>query len=124
MIKRCTISISVLMCVTVNLFAYWITTYVQSLQKIEGPIHPGSRVNVTFDVSFYLITAAGGVSVLATACNCLQRPKAYGSEQLRHRDAYFDDTEALLAATPATFMQESFSHQVNVNLPPPPPYTP
>jgi len=118
--------LTVIMCVTINMFVYWITTYVQVLQKMKGSAHPGSRIEVTFDASFYLITAAGGMSVLATACNCLRKPKNYGTEQFRNQDMYFDDTEALLGATQAANMEESVSPLSNFpsNYPPPPPYTP
>ncbi len=32
------------------------------------------QVEVQFDVSFYLVAGAGGMSVVAAACNLLRRP--------------------------------------------------
>jgi len=118
--------LTVVMCVTVNLFAYCITTSVNRLQ-MSSRLHVGSAVIVTFDASFYLITAAGGLSVVATACNCLRRPMVPTAEHTRFRDSYYDDTEALLAPMAN---EEGSLHPAVMNsfppppMPPPPPYTP
>ena len=109
----------VVMCVTINLFVYWITDAVQKLQ-LSTRLHVGSRVDVNFHVSFYLITAAGGMSVLATACNCLRRPRVY--EQVRPRDRYLEDAEDLLPPTASEELAPPLSSVPN--FPPPPPYTP
>ncbi|BFY98200.1 hypothetical protein BsWGS_01240 [Bradybaena similaris] len=111
--------LTVVMCVAIDMFAYWITSNVEKLQ-VSTRLHDGSRVEVTFDASFYLITAAGGMSVIATACNCLRRHSVYNvSDSARHADhVYFDDVEALLPPLPSS---DSGSHS---NYPPPPAYTP
>lgn len=110
----------VVMCLAIDMFAYWITTDVEKLQKASR-VFEGSKVEVTFDVSFYLITAAGGMSVIATACNCLRRHSSYEmSESSRHAadHIYFDDVEALLPPSPTS------EHSSQSNLPPPPAYSP
>ncbi|CAL1525949.1 unnamed protein product [Lymnaea stagnalis] len=112
--------LTVVLCVTINLFTYWITTAIEKLQS-SSRLHDGSKVQVTFDVSFYLVTAAGGLSVLATACNCLRRHTMYEStESSRNPDyLYFDDTEALIPPpSPSTDVASL------TNFPPPPAYTP
>ncbi|KAH9492728.1 hypothetical protein Btru_026176 [Bulinus truncatus] len=112
--------LTVILCVTINLFIYWITTAIEKLQTTSR-LHEGSEILVTFDVSFYLVTAAGGMSVLATAFNCLRRHPANESiEPSRNSDyLYFDDTEVLLPPVSPTTDFASLS-----NFPPPPAYTP
>lgn len=124
--------LSVIMCVTINLFTYLITTTVEKLQ-IATRLHPGSKVVVTFDASFYLITAAGGVSVLATACNCLRRHSIYSSSSSSSSSSHRtilsadhlcdDDTESLLPLPPSTPMFDNEMDMI-ADLPPPPAYTP
>jgi hypothetical protein len=111
--------LTVVLCVAIDMFAYWITTNVESLQ-VSTRLHDGSRIEVTFDASFYLITAAGGMSVIATACNCLRRHSLYDvPEPSRDADhVYFDDVEALLPPVPSSDPPSHF------NYPPPPAYTP
>lgn len=113
--------LTVALCVSVNLFCYWITKSVETLQNASR-LHPGSRVEVTFDASFYLITAASGISVGAVACNCLRRQPFYSTsrEPARPQDhfLYDDDNEALLSA--------DYSNNLSpvTDYPPPPVYTP
>lgn len=64
--------VSVILCVIIDLFCYWLVSEVLFLQKMTK-LHTGSKVTVTFDISFYLIAAAGGMGVFATALNCLRR---------------------------------------------------
>ncbi|XP_013079049.2 transmembrane protein 127-like [Biomphalaria glabrata] len=106
--------LTVILCVTINLFIYWITTAIEKLQTMSR-LHEGSKIQVTFDVSFYLVTAAGGMSVLATAFNCLHRQtENETSESSRGSDyLYFDDTQVLLPPVTPT-----------ADLAPPPAYTP
>lgn len=56
----------------INGFCYWVTEQVKELQKTTR-MHLGSKVEVGFDISFYLVAGAGAISVIATACNCLRR---------------------------------------------------
>ena len=112
---------SVLVCVGITLFLYWATVDILSLQRRI----PESGAKVSFDVSFYLITAAGAMSVIAVACNCLCR-KIPGMEPVPARtildDQFNEDTENLLAIAPPSFHGHDFSPMAR--LPPPPPYAP
>lgn len=107
--------ITVILSVVINLFCYWLTTEIESLQK-ETKHHPGSKVIVDFDVSFYLVTAAGGVSVLATAFNCLKRPTLYEDSQ---GESLLDDYDGMDILPPLVPEPPPL-----LNLPPPPAYTP
>ena len=113
--------LAVLVCVGITLFLYWATVDILNLQRQI----PQSNAKVSFDVSFYLITAAGATSVIAVACNCLRR-KISGAEPPPARtildDQFNEDTENLLAIPPPSFHGHDFSPLAN--LPPPPPYTP
>jgi len=103
--------VSVILSVTINLFCYWLTTEVEELQK-KTKLHPGSRVLVNFDISFYLITAAGGLSVIATAFNCLRRHPVY--DDSGQGEQLLDDYDGL----------EAVMHPELSQPPAPPPYTP
>ncbi|KAK3610416.1 hypothetical protein CHS0354_016595 [Potamilus streckersoni] len=106
--------ITVIITVVINLFCYWLTTDVEHLQK-ETKRHTGSKVDVTFDISFYLVTAAGGVSILATAFNCLKRYPIYEDSQ---GESLLEDYDGM----DATFTGGDLSPLSN--LPPPPAYSP
>ncbi|XP_060064954.1 transmembrane protein 127-like [Ylistrum balloti] len=107
--------IAVIMCVIINMFCYWLTAEVQALQK-HTKVHIGSKVNVNFDISFFLVAAAGAVGVLATALNCLRRYPAYDDSPSEALLDDFDGMEGLLAPEPDASPM--------ANIPPPPAYTP
>ncbi|KAL4231964.1 hypothetical protein ACF0H5_009541 [Mactra antiquata] len=107
--------ITVILSVVINLFCYWLTTEVESLQK-QTKHHPGSKVIVDFDVSFYLVTAAGGLSVIATAFNCLRRHPVYEDNQ---GEALLDDYDGMDVLPPLPVPDPHI-----LNLTPPPAYTP
>jgi len=111
-----------------NLFCYWATTEIEQLQKDTKP-HPGLLVIVDFDISFYLLTAAGAISIVATAINCLyQYPQPptvsdnHSSAQLEALLENYDGMEVLPPPLPAA-VPPADPAPVS-NLPPPPPYTP
>ncbi|GFS20147.1 transmembrane protein 127-like [Elysia marginata] len=113
--------LTALLCMLINMFTYWITVYVDKLQQ-RHPLHEGSKVVVTFGVSFYLITFAGFFSVMGTASVCLRkRPLQHHRSCARSCDypVTLDDTEALLSSLAAP--EESSADTQDV--PPPPPYT-
>lgn len=121
--------VTVLMCVVITLFLYWVTVVVSSLQDESLLESAKDMPQVSFDVSFYLITAAGVMSVVAVACSCLRRypflehegqPSARAVAILDEQ--FNDDTENLLGVTPPSFPGHDLSPLAN--LPPPPPYTP
>lgn len=101
--------ISVILCVIISLFCYWLIVEVSRLQKMTK-LHVGSKVEVTFDISFYLITAAGAMGVIATGMNCLQRnPSLDNQSEALLQD--YDGVDFHIPPEPQT-------------IPPPPAYTP
>lgn len=121
--------VTVLMCVVNTLFLYWVTVVIVSLQQEAMSESAQYMPQVSFDVSFYLITAAGVTSVVAVACSCLRRYPFLDAEQQPSARAvaildeqFNDDTEHLLGIPPPTFHGHDLSPMAS--LPPPPPYTP
>lgn len=107
-------------CVIINLFCYWLTVEVYRLQK-DTKLHIGSKVKVTFDVSFYLVAAAGGVGVIATAMNCLRRYPTHDQQAESLLDEY-DGMEGAFPGLPPPDIPVGQSSPMS-NLPPPA-YTP
>lgn len=97
---------------------YYVTTLIEGQQELSR-MHPGSRVEVKFDISFYLITAAGSIAVLATAANLLHKPQTLDEESVNGLLEDYDGLETFSIGYPS---------RVDVSpmhfLPPPPPYTP
>ncbi|XP_045189484.1 transmembrane protein 127-like [Mercenaria mercenaria] len=106
--------VTVILSVVINLFCYWLTTEVETLQK-ETKAHPGSKVIIDFDISFYLVTAGGGLSVIATAFNCLKRHPLHEDSQ---GESLLDDYEGMDILPPPV------PEPPLLNLPPPPAYSP
>lgn len=109
--------VSVILCVIINLFCYWLTEEVSGLQR-RTKFHVGSKVEVTFDISFYLITAAGAMGVIATAMNCLKRFPTHD----HMTEALLEDYDGLEGVFPVP-PPEAQSSPLS-NIPPPPAYTP
>ena len=76
-----------MICVTINGFCYWASQRILEIQSATKP-HRGSKEVVTFDVGFYLISAAGAISVIGASCNCLKR---YPSRSNEHTEHLLDD---------------------------------
>lgn len=113
--------ISVLLCVVVNGFCYWATEHLEDLQK-KSKQNKGSKVEVEFSVSFYLIAAAGAMSVIATACNLLKKPSLRdhrSSHPYERLNTVPDDSDILtqmgLSDDDGSYVPSSA---------PPPPYSP
>lgn len=84
----------------------------RSLEITIYEMNPHVNVQVAYEYGCYTITAAGAVSVLATACNLLQPQSSIQEDNQRHR--LVEDWDGL----------ETFSVGMR-NIPlPPPPYTP
>ncbi|XP_013411328.1 transmembrane protein 127, partial [Lingula anatina] len=109
-----------LVCVTVNGFCFWEAQLIKDLQE-KTKHHAGSKVEVHFDVSFYLVTAAGAVSVIAVACNLLQRyPPIHDSRRSSDRHRLMEDFDGMEVIPP---LGAELIPPVT-NVPPPPPYAP
>jgi len=122
--------LTVVVCVTVNGFSFLVTQLIDRLQNETKSAT--SKVEVRFDVSFYLVAAAGALSVIAAACNLLRRYRnPYESSPphllhqrdallpIHHRDPLLRSVDGLDChpLTPDYYAPMS-------NLPPPPAYTP
>lgn len=110
--------LTVLLCVTINGLCYWVTQIVHTIQK-ETRQHMGSRIQIRFEMSFYLIAAGGGMSVAATACNLLRRPHFSSSTQ-----SDVCDHQRLIESFDAAALDSSLQNEMIPGIPPPPPYTP
>ncbi|KAI0242321.1 hypothetical protein LSAT2_014103 [Lamellibrachia satsuma] len=62
---------TVLTCVAIHGLCYWITELIENFQK-KTRTHVGSNVQVSFGVSFYLIAAAGIISIASTAFSLMR----------------------------------------------------
>ncbi|XP_048249210.1 transmembrane protein 127-like [Haliotis rufescens] len=103
--------ITVTLCVVINLFCYWISFLVEQIQKKTKQDH----VEVTFDISFYLVAAAGSASVFAVACNCFRRYPLHEDVSYQRLNEC-DDMESL-----AAMYDQQTAPPPNVS---PPPYSP
>ncbi|XP_070540034.1 transmembrane protein 127-like [Ptychodera flava] len=108
--------LTVLLCVTVNGFCYWISVLIEN-QLEEHKRGSGSSVEVKFDVGFYLIAGAGGLSVIVVATNMLKRYPTYDDSG----DDGSDDWDNEFFNMPPTFSPAVPSSQV---VPAPPAYAP
>lgn len=103
---------TVLLCVTITGFAYWSAQQIEHVQEMTKQ-HVGSKVQVQFDVAFYLVSAAGLVGVVSVACNTLKPcPR-------RTRD----DRQHLLSEHPSMDNLSTVPY-IFALPPPPPPYAP
>lgn len=102
--------VAVLLCVIITGFAYWSAQEIEYVQGVTKE-HPGSKVQVQFDIAFYLVSAAGLMGVVSVACNTLKPcPR-------RTRD----DRQRLLVEQ--SMSTENLPYMLAMP-PPPPPYAP
>jgi hypothetical protein len=95
--------ITVVLCLAVNGFCFWISERMAE-QQFETRTKKGKKVDVSFDVSYYLIVLASGMSILATAFNLIRRYSSDEDEQLeRLLEEYtgFEDPVHLERSLPA-----------------------
>ena len=116
----CLYPVAVLVCVTVNGFSFMITQLLDTLQN-STKTHRYSKVEIRFDVSFYLVAGAGGMSVIAAACNLLRRYPPHARDRDEdQRENLLDDYDGMdfgHVHGPDFYSPMTF-------LPPPPPYSP
>lgn len=68
--------ISVTICIIINGLSYLVVE--QLTNHFQANLfHEGSWVDVQFSLGFYMITAAGAVSIIGVACNLLRRPTSH-----------------------------------------------
>ena len=114
--------ISAVFCVVINGFCYWATEDLAVFQQ-QTKLKAGSKIDVNFGVSFFLITAAGSVSVIAAACNLLRRHPVSPAPRRHQHD---QDLESLLSDIENTdFITDAQSSPtIQLSRTPPPPYSP
>lgn len=68
--------ISVTICIIINGLSYLVVE--QLTNHFQANLfHEGSWVDVEFSLGFYMITAAGAMSIIGVACNLLRRPTSH-----------------------------------------------
>ncbi|GAB6030981.1 hypothetical protein CHUAL_007804 [Chamberlinius hualienensis] len=110
-------AVTVLLCVAIVGLCYYISTLIAHQQDVTKP-NRGTRVEVKFDVGFYLVTAGGAVAILAVAANLMRR---YSPED-NQDDALLDEFDGM-----ETFSVDHPNRSHLYQFPystPPPPYTP
>ena len=71
---------SVLLAATTVGFCYWASEDIYHLQ-LKNREHVGSSVQVSFSTGVYLVTAGGGLAILATASNLMRQYPTEEEEQ-------------------------------------------
>ena len=103
--------LTVVFCLIINGFCFWISEKM-SEQQNETRLKKGKKIEVSFDVSYYLIVLASGLSILATAFTLIRRYPTDEDEQLeRLLEEYtgFEEPVHLERSLPAV------SHTCNTN---------
>lgn len=73
--------LTVVFCLIINGFCFWISEKMYEQQN-ETRDKKGKKIDITFDVSYYLIVLASGLSILATAFTLIRRYPTDEDEQL------------------------------------------
>uniref|UniRef100_A0A8C4NBF4 Transmembrane protein 127 n=1 Tax=Eptatretus burgeri TaxID=7764 RepID=A0A8C4NBF4_EPTBU len=110
--------LTVLHCATAVGFCYWTSELLYALQ-VQHKMHRGSQVWVHFGFSFYLLAAAGGCSVLASAANLLRHHPGPEEEQALRLLQNMEQADEADLPPPMTRGIPS-----TIGLPPPPAYAP
>lgn len=103
--------LTVLFCLAINGFCFWISELINE-QQFDTRGKVGKKIDVSFDVSYYLIVLASGLSILATAFTLIRRYPSDEDEQLeRLLEEYtgFEDPVHMERSLPATL--PSSNHQ-------------
>ncbi|XP_076806579.1 transmembrane protein 127-like [Clavelina lepadiformis] len=93
MLKRYSLGyiFTALLCATIVGFSYWASQEIYDLQY-NNRKYEGSKVLVSFATGVYLVTAAGGIAILATASNLMRQYPTDEEEQAeRLMDEQSDD---------------------------------
>lgn len=96
--------LTVVLCLAINGFCFWISERMAE-QQFETRLKKGKKIDISFDVSYYLIVLASGMSILATAFTLIRRYSSDEDEQLeRLLEEYtgFEDPVHLERSLPAT----------------------
>ncbi|CAM1296822.1 TMEM127 (predicted) [Pycnogonum litorale] len=76
--------IAVIFCVSIIGICYYMSILMEHQQKMTR-VRDGAKVMVQFHVSYYLITAAGSIAIIASAANLMKRyPSAFIPRRFHH----------------------------------------
>ena len=95
--------LTVIFCLAINGFCFWISERMNE-QQIETRTKKGKKIDISFDVSYYLIVLASGLSIMATAFTLIRRYSTDEDDQLeRLLEEYtgFEDPIHLERSLPA-----------------------
>ena len=112
--------LTVIFCLAINGFCFWISERMNE-QQIETRTKKGKKIDVSFDVSYYLIVLASGLSIMATAFTLIRRYSTDEDDQLeRLLEEYtgFEDPihlERSLPAAPVSSVINTSSPLQNLN---------
>lgn len=97
-------------------FAYWASQEIYNLQ-FDHKQYPGSKADVMFGTGVYLVTAAGGLAILATASNLMRQ---YPTEEEEQAELLLDAMEEMEDEGNVAGSSLNLGYEPN----PPPPYMP
>ena len=86
---------------------YWVTRILETVGEVDSK----DPAKVKFDISFYLVVAAGGSSVMATLCSLIMHCYLH---RVRERTLSEDEFELMYSMVPADSISDV----------PPPAYSP
>lgn len=132
--------LTVIICLIINGFCFWITERIYEQQYLTR-FKKGKRIDVQFDVSYYLIVFASLLSILSTAFTLIRRYPVDDDEHLNRllsefTGGYFDDPMDMQRSLPATTTTRivnnettetpliTIEQQPPIATPPPPPSPP
>ena len=73
--------VTVIFCLAINGFCFWVSERMFD-QQAKTRLKKGKKIDVAFDVSYYLIVTASGLSILATAFTLIRRYPNDEDEQI------------------------------------------
>lgn len=115
---------TVFLCVTVIGLCYYVSVMMEQQQE-STKINPGTKVEIKFAISYFLVTGAGSVAIIASAANLLRRTQVNHNQD---HQVLLDDSEGAETFSVGIPHLHSFSHRQEIShmqtLPPPPPYSP
>jgi hypothetical protein len=124
--------LTVLICLIINGFCFWITERIYEQQYLTR-LKKGKKIDVQFDVSYYLIVFASLLSILSTAFTLIRRYPVDDDEHISRllnefTGGYFDDPIDMQRSLPATTLTTTLLNVNNNSIvgfqtaqPPPPP---
>ena len=115
--QKLSLCFPVVCCVVIVGLCYWVSEIIAKIQK-ETSGQDSSVVSVQFDISFYLVTAAGAIQVIGSAFNLLKKHPMDESSDLQRLLDEIDSS----SSEPPPLSPDYYAPMLNI--PPPPAYSP